>query len=548
MMNNRLATNLIRGRHHQRGVTLLESLIAMLVLAFGMLSFVALQGKLRQSSDVSKQRSEATRLAQEDLENFRAYGQMTAAADATRTGAIFSYADIAAATAQKTVLATSVVATTNAAYTLTRTVATSAVADFRDVTTTVSWTGRSGDLETVTLRTTVSEMDPALAASLAIAPNGSPVRNALNRDIQVPIPAKNLGDGNSVIKPVSGGSIAYIFNNDSGLVTRRCTSAGGTTTAQITTGTLASAGCTDIANGGAYLVSGFIRFSPDNPSASNLENPNEVVPASGSVAVRMDLNGDVPPSGSFGAAALRLPGAGWPSPMTPIADAVSRMTPAGSYPALPECSSEALQTVIYTTPLSPPITQVNNGVTQTISQTTVVAIIPQTITIADTAASKTAMAPHLGIAAGDAASKILGPRTASPAERYVGYTCLVYPQLVTTPPAFSGRVLLWPTGFVLGTAAGQYKVCRYSADYNLNGYVLLPPAATANVTSIDNAEHPYAYLGAARSFSNQNFLVLKARRTTGGGTPINCPTDGAVEVDGTGGENYTDGTTALHQP
>ena len=548
-MNKTLDARVRSGPHWQRGATLLEALIALLVLAFGMLSFVALQAQLRQSSDGSKQRSEAVRIAQEDLENFRAYGKLTSAADATRTGAILSYEEVATATAAKTVLASSVVATTNASYAVTRTVTPSTLAKMKDIITTVSWADRKGVSQQVALRTTISESDPALSATLAIAPNGSPVRNALNRDIQVPIPAKNLGDGTSVIKPTSGGSLAYIFNNDSGLITRRCTAASGSTTAQLTTTTLASAGCTDIANGGGYLVSGFIRFSTGNtPDATN---PNDLSPApspsvgSGGITARMDLNGDTPPAGTKGAASLRG-SAGWST----VLNGISTMSPASSYPNLPECAAEALQTVVYTTPLSPPITQVNNGVTQSFSSTTVVAIIPQFIVIANTAASKTEMAPFLGIAAADAQTKILNPQAPSTPERYVGYTCLVYPQITTTPRMFTGRVVLWPTGFTFSTApgTGNYKVCRYSADYNLNGYVLKPPASTADVTDIDNPEHPYTYMSASRSLSNQNFLIIKARKSTGGNPLIACPTDAAVEVDGTGGENYTDGTTALHQP
>lgn len=529
-----------------RGVTLLEALIALAVLAFGMLTFVALQAQLRMNADVSKQRSEAVRIAQEDIENFRSYGKLTSAADATRTGSLFSYEEVATATGQKASL-TAVGQATNAVYTLTRTVTASTVADMKDVVVTVSWTDRSGTAQSVTLRTRIAESDPALAASLAIAPDGSPVRNALDRDIQVPLPAKNLGDGTSVIKPSSGSTIAYIFNNDTGLVTRRCESASNASVAtnQFTTSTLASAGCTDIADG-AYLVSGFVRFSTGN--TPDEENANDVSPAgssgSGGITVRMDLNGDVPPSGAVGAAALRG-ASGWPA----ITNGTSTMSPTGSYPALPECGAEALQTVIYDTPLSPPVTQVNDGITETFTETTVVAIIPQSLTIADTAEAKSAMAPFLGIPVAEASTRILNPSAPASPERYVGYACLVYPMATTTPRWYTGRVAIWPAGFTLGTStSSEFKVCRYSSDYDLDGFVLSPSSAGSDVTAIDNTDHPYAYMQAAESLSNQNFLIIRARRTTGGGQAINCPTDASVEVDGRGGENYTDTGTVLHQP
>jgi hypothetical protein len=60
------------------------------------------------------------------------------------------------------------------------------------------------------------------------------------------------------------------------------------------------------------------------------------------------------------------------------------------------------------------------------------------------------------------------------------------------------------------------------------------------LTSVDNQEHTYAYLNAQRSLSNQNYLIIRGNRS--------CPTDSGVEVDGQGGENYTDETTVTHQP
>ena len=62
----------------QRGVSLIEALIAMLVMALGMVGIAALQAKLRVNSDVAKQRSEAVRIAEEDIENFRAFGTLAA--------------------------------------------------------------------------------------------------------------------------------------------------------------------------------------------------------------------------------------------------------------------------------------------------------------------------------------------------------------------------------------------------------------------------------------------------------------------------------------
>ena len=66
----------ISPRYRQRGFTLVESLIAFLVLSLGMLAVVRLQPELRQHAELARQRSEATRLAQLDIEGLRGFLQL----------------------------------------------------------------------------------------------------------------------------------------------------------------------------------------------------------------------------------------------------------------------------------------------------------------------------------------------------------------------------------------------------------------------------------------------------------------------------------------
>ena len=54
-------------RRAQRGVTLLESLIAFVLLATGALAVASLQGQLRLHADLARQRSEAVRLGQQEI-------------------------------------------------------------------------------------------------------------------------------------------------------------------------------------------------------------------------------------------------------------------------------------------------------------------------------------------------------------------------------------------------------------------------------------------------------------------------------------------------
>lgn len=506
-----------RFRRVARGIGIIEALVSLLVLALGMMSFAALQARLRLNSDVAKQRSEAVRLAQEDVENFRALG--TLAADGTIANNL-AYAGITAGATSRQITGS------NATFTLTRQVAEApraagiTDAQMKNLVTTVTWDDRTGGQQSVTLRSIISRSDPAVAASLALPANGSPVRDLLARDIQIPIPSKNLGDGTSAIKPLSGGNVAYVFNNESGLVTQRCVggSLASTVTNNLTTGILAGATCTSIS---AYLVSGFVRTSlANNPDATS---PNDAAP--GAMAMRVDLDNTPPPLGAQGTLA-QLTAAHWPN----VTGATGTTIGSGSttYSA-PECNAEEMKTVRYTRPVN--FTQTNNGNTTTVTSTIEVGIIPVGVAI-----TSAAIAPYVGLSAGDVQS----PQATG--ERFVAYSCLIYPVDLdvnnATTAAYTARITIYPTGWTLGSSSSAYKVCRYSADYNLNGGVRV--VSGSNVTSIDNQEHPYAYLNAQRSLSNQNYLVIRGNRS--------CPTDGDVEVNGQGGENYTDETTVTHQP
>ena len=56
-----------------RGVSMVEAMVALAVMAFGMLAVVGVQSTLRLNADIAKQRSEATRMAQEKLDEWRSF-------------------------------------------------------------------------------------------------------------------------------------------------------------------------------------------------------------------------------------------------------------------------------------------------------------------------------------------------------------------------------------------------------------------------------------------------------------------------------------------
>ena len=77
----------------QSGTTLLEALLAFLVLSVGILTIGRVQAHLHLGSDIARQRSEAVRLGQEELESLRGFAMAAASAG------VRSYAEIASAAA-----------------------------------------------------------------------------------------------------------------------------------------------------------------------------------------------------------------------------------------------------------------------------------------------------------------------------------------------------------------------------------------------------------------------------------------------------------------
>jgi Tfp pilus assembly protein PilV len=140
-------------RQAQRGTTLFEALIAFLVLSLGMVAIARLQGHLRLDADAARQRSEAVRLAQEDMETLRGF-----AAAATAGPRAFD----AIASASRSV-------DTGTAYLIARQIEATGALPAKSASITVSWTDRSGSVQQVVLHSIIAGTDPALSGALALA-------------------------------------------------------------------------------------------------------------------------------------------------------------------------------------------------------------------------------------------------------------------------------------------------------------------------------------------------------------------------------------------
>ncbi len=250
-----MAKPLIHRSHRRRlGISLIEALVALAVMAFGMLSLVGVQATLRLNSDVSKQRAEATRIATEEIESLRLFKTLRP----VNGQAGQSWDEITGRT-----LTVQPGNTGNTTFTMVRTVTNGTVdmvagLNRKVVQVQVTWNDRAGVVQSVEIYAVVAGVEPVLSSLLAVAVPPSASNQRFGRHVTIPVEAIHLGnsDGRSAFKPTESGSVVWLFNNNSGMITSRCT---GVTAAQaaITNATISAATCAVI-NG--RLVSGLVQF------------------------------------------------------------------------------------------------------------------------------------------------------------------------------------------------------------------------------------------------------------------------------------------------
>jgi type IV pilus modification protein PilV len=229
--------------HSQAGFSLIEALIAMLVLAFGMLAIASFQTTLSRNSDIAKQRAEATRLAQERIEELRSFA---------------SFAGYAALAAGSDTLTG--VSNTTFARAWSFPDGSTAADPRRVLKVAVEWTDRTGEAQTevagrgVVLMSVIAEADATEGAGLALPPpvDGTGIiRRPLARSINIPIPAVMLGGANSGYSTLGWGGASggwLVFGNVSGDVVYKCATQPDDTTSIPST-------CTAVLG---YLLLGFV--------------------------------------------------------------------------------------------------------------------------------------------------------------------------------------------------------------------------------------------------------------------------------------------------
>ncbi len=208
-------------RRQQLGFTIIEALIAMAIMGFGILGLAGMQAALSRNADVAKQRTEALRLAQEKIEEYRSFTGVashpvvaTQSVPASNIGVNWNTLPADGNDIIKT----------NADYARAWSLSGTASDPMRSLNVVVGWTDRASDPASVALTTVVAKSNPADAGFLAFPlPQNTILKRPKNRNFDIPIPSIDLGNGKSAVNFKDPGKY-ILFDNISGDVTNLCTS------------------------------------------------------------------------------------------------------------------------------------------------------------------------------------------------------------------------------------------------------------------------------------------------------------------------------------
>lgn len=527
-------------RASSAGFTLVEALVALVVMAFGMLALAGFQASVSNASDTAKQRAEAVRLAQQKIEELRAF-QQTASDGA---GTIWNYADdvVSSAAPEDISKASLDVYNTANAYTRQWWVTTADGATAAGTTdaqkwirVAVSWVDRKNQTQTVTLQSVIARSDPADLGTIGVGPGEVVARTPKNRSVDIPYPATSLAGGKSSIRP-PGSSVTYVFDNTSGDVLGYCTqvlNTGDSVNLDSSLGAVTT-GCTAQKS---YLLSGYVRFLNSVPTNGNEKIFDEAVsnPTDATKEMTVSLVASSFTSGqSAQCYAQRQKVVSTNNTVSSninqigrlIADVVTVTTSGphgmstGQFVSINDTTNPAFAGLFTITKLTnTSFSYSQTGAVTGLTSSTGTATLIQQITIAESDTTPTGYNTEVS--------------------RFVAYSCVVVPydhdgdegtatsptarrwwgQFVITPVLTSPDAAVW----TLGTGSGDRQVCRFTGDYVIDD-------------KMSNTEHPLHYRGVTGALDNQNYLVIPGNDT--------CPTNGKVD---TANSNYINVHTILHQ-
>ncbi|HEY0821074.1 MAG TPA: hypothetical protein VGD46_19970 [Rhizobacter sp.] len=216
---------------HQRGASLVEGLVALLVLSLSLVATVRLQTWLRQHSDLARERSEAVQQAQQVLGGQRGFHDL-AAFDQPPSGE-------------------AVVGTRTTSYRVQH--ETSTEHGLKTGQVTVLWQPRGGEEQRVQIASSVARLAPVHSALLEVPPQD---RVLAGQRVQ-PTPAVPLLQGRSLVRPSTASPIAWVVDTTTGEIQQQCR----IDTIPAPQRELTAADLADCTPLTARLLRGFIRFA-----------------------------------------------------------------------------------------------------------------------------------------------------------------------------------------------------------------------------------------------------------------------------------------------
>jgi Tfp pilus assembly protein PilV len=535
-------------RRGSAGFTLIEALVALVVTAFGMLAVASMQINMSHGSDIAKQRSEAVRLAQEKIEQLRSFETVASAPlkfDYTED-VVAGCDEMAPASAPCTALVYTSNTRYRRAWTLMRADGVT-VADGTDLekwlAVTVTWTDRTNQAQSVTLRSVISRADPVNLGTLLTGPGGTKTRTPKNRNINIPYPAVTLPGDMSAFQPPGASNTNFVFDNITGDVLGYCDDAAvanarsTNTPISFATGSVTS-GCT--AQKG-YLLSGYFHFLTNVPTGGTEQGRDDGI-TSTTVATK-ELTAQI----VFNSP---MPGG---HPAAQCFTQRQKVVNAGNITIRDITSvTRSLNVVTVTTSgnhgfsAGQPVA-INNVVNRSFNgQFTILTASSNVFTYAQVGAGATSSGGSPTPTATLVQEAVIAESATAPtgynsvSARFVAYTCIVqgfdhdadegsatpptarrwWGQFAITPVLTSGDASVWT---LASSGSGNRQVCRFTGDY-----------ITDNI--ISNAEHPRNYRGVRGPLDNQNYLVIPSTE--------NCPTD--TEPNPLS-DDFINTNTAVHQ-
>jgi len=501
-------------KNHRKhfGFAIIEALVALVVVGFGMLALAGMQGALTRNVDTAQQRTEATRLAQEKMESLRSFTGIDATAitaSSPSSGVNWNSFNNGSDTINDY---------SNATYTRSWFFGGDNDDAVRSLTVSVTWTDRTGDNQSVTLNSFISKTDPADSGFLGFPlPDDANLKLPKNRNLNIPYPAVTLSDKTkSAFKP-AGSEIVYVFDNLTGNIV--CDS--GDTNPDIYEG-IDIDDINDACDNASirYMLTGYVNFDlSNNPSSENPDNTDTSLALMPWTSTSGPLSSTYTGTTTCYSERQKVVEADSAEPV-----GISTIGVSGDTVTVVTSENHGFITGHTVAIKGSNLTDFSGIFIITVPEDSLNSFTYQlghTASAVSSPSGTASLVQRITIAENidlDGYTTIIS--------RFVSYVCVIDPALNDDDTAvgetWGGKVTLNLTNYPYSSSSPSLlitdkKVCRYSADYNGGG--------------ISNSEHPLFYGNVTGALVNQNFLVIKSTKQ--------CPSSTA---------EYANYATVLHQP